>query len=82
MTRQKIYKGRLILNGICWLAFAALCLPLGFEGIIGLSLTPFGTDPDGGDKVPGIELFCGLLGAIAIISLIRTVKRWSELPEK
>jgi hypothetical protein len=82
MTEQKISKARLIVNGIGCSGVAILCLPIGFAGIISLASTPFGTDPDGGDKVLAIEIFCGLLGAIAFISLIRTVKTWRGLPKE
>lgn len=82
MTERKISRTRLMVNGIGCAGIAILCLPLGYAGITGLAFTPLGTDPDGSDKVIAIELFSGLIGVIAIISLIRTVKKWRESPEK
>lgn len=78
MTKQNIFKVRLILNGIGCTAIAILCLPIGFSGIISLvsNSPPMGSDPDGADKVIAIQIFSGLLGALALISLIRTVKKW------
>lgn len=82
MTKQNISKARLILNGIGCIGIAALCLPIGLEGVIGLASFPLGTDPDGRDKVLAIETFCGFLGVIAFASLIDTVWKWRRLPNE
>jgi hypothetical protein len=83
MTKQKVSKVRLALNGIGCVGIATLCLSVGLPGLIGLMFGSLrmGSDPDGGDKVLAIQLFGVVLGAIALISLIRTVKAWRELPK-
>ena len=83
MTKQKASKVRLALNAIGCLGIAMLCLPVGLPGLIGLMAGSLhmGSDPDGGDKVLAIQIFCAVLGAIALVSLVRTVKAWRELPE-
>lgn len=45
MTKQNISKARLILNGIGCIGIAALCLPIGLEGAIGLASFPLGDRP-------------------------------------
>ena len=82
MTKKKISKSRLVLNGIGCFGIAILCLPLGFVAIITLTsgTNPMVSDPDGAGKVLGIEIFFGLIGAIALLSLIHTVMLWRELP--
>ena len=87
MENQNISKPRLILNGFGSLLVVFFCLPICFSPALDLvsvsSLKP--TAPDG-DKALGIYTlgigFCGLLGAIALVSLVRTVKRWRALPGK
>ena len=83
MAKQKASKVRLALNGIGCIGIAILCLSVGLPGLIGLvsGSLHMGSDPDGGDKVLAIQIFCVVLGAIAVVSLIRTVKAWRELPE-
>jgi len=83
MPKQKATQIRLALNGIGSLGIATLCLPIGLPGLIGLlsASRHLGTDPDGGDKVLAIQIFCVVLGAIALLSLLRTVKAWRELPK-
>ena len=83
MTQRKVSKVRLALNGIGCLGIAILCLPFGLQGLIGLmsGSLHMGSDPDGGDKVLAIQMLSALIAAIALISLIRTVKAWRELPE-
>lgn len=81
MNEMRITKARLIVNGIGCLGIALLCLPVGISGLFGLvfGAHPLASDPDGGDKVLAIQMVCVLLGAIAVISLMRTVKRWRAL---
>lgn len=81
MPEPKISKARLILNGIGCFGIAMFCLPIGISGVIGLAFnsTPMGSDPDGKDKVLALLIFCGFVGAIALISFIRTVKIWRGL---
>lgn len=83
MTKQKLSKVRLALNGIGCLGIAILCLPVGLPGLIGLmsGSIRMWSDPDGGDKVLAIQILCTVIGAIALISLLRTVKAWRELPK-
>ena len=83
MTKLQVTKFRLVLNGIGTFAIAALCLPVGLPGVIGLLFGSlhFGSDPDGGDKVLAAMVFSAFIGAIALISFIRTVKAWRELPK-
>ena len=84
MSKQKISKFRLLLNGVACLGISAFLLPIGISGIIGIgsSATPVASDPDGAGKVFGIFIFCAILGGIALISLIRTVMVWRRLPEE
>lgn len=83
MAKQKLSKFRLVLNGMGCLGIAILCLPVGLPGLIGLvsGSLHMGSDPDGGDKVLAIQIFCVFIGAIALVSLIRTVQAWRELPK-
>jgi hypothetical protein len=83
MTKQKVSKVRLAVNGIGCLGIALLCLPVGLPGLIGLisGSLRMGSDPDGGDKVLAIQFVCVVIGAIALVSLIRTVKAWREWPK-
>lgn len=82
MTKQ-LSKIRLALNGIGCFGIAILCLPVGLPGLIGFlsGSLHMGSDPDGGDKVLAIQIFCAFVGAIALIAFIRTVKAWRELPK-
>ena len=83
MTKQNVSKFRLVLNGIGCFGIAILCLPFGLPGLIGLisGSLRMGSDPDSGDKVLAIQIFSTVIGAVALISLIRTVKAWRKLPE-
>ena len=78
MNDRRISKIRLAVNAIGCLVIAGLCLPVGLPGAIGLIIGSlhFGTDPDGADKVLGIQLVSTFFGAIALVSLARTVRQW------
>ena len=79
---KNVSKSRLALNGIGAFGIAILCLPIGLPGLIGVvsGSLHFGSDPDGGDKVLAIQIFCAVMGALALASLIGTVISWRRLP--
>ncbi len=81
MSKKKVSKFRLALNGIGSLGVAIFCLPIGIPGLIGVIFGSLrlGSDPDGGDKVLGVQLLCVVLGAFALASLIDTVIAWRRL---
>lgn len=78
---RRIARVRLALNGLGSIAIAVLCLPIGLPGLIGFvaGSLRMGGDPDGADKVLGIQIFAAILGAVAVLSLVRTVKTWRAL---
>ena len=85
--KQNISKARLIFNGIGCLVIVGFGLTIFFSLVhdLGSVSSPKPNDPDG-DKALGVYMaglgFSGLLGLIAFISLIRTVKRWRSLPRE
>jgi hypothetical protein len=81
MTKQKLSKARLVINGIGSLGVAIICIAVSLSGIVGLitGTMRIGDDADGGDKVLGLQILTAILGVLALISFIRTVKAWREL---
>lgn len=75
MAEQNISKFRLALNGVGTLGIAILFLSAGLPGLLSLATgaSQMGSDPDGGDKVLGIQIIAVVVGVIALVSFIRTV---------
>jgi hypothetical protein len=81
MAGQAITKIRLILNGAFCLGFVVLCVPVAFVGIVNFfgPAHPSLGDDDGRAGVLMAAIFAALLAAVALVSLVRTVKAWSRL---
>lgn len=84
MAGKTISKFRLLLNGAGCTVIAVFCVPLGLLSVWDLATgnTARTNQPEAAQIVLALGLFAGVLGAIALVSLVRTVRAWRRLRQE
>ena len=84
MAGKKITQFRLLLNGAGCVVIAVFCVPAGLLALWDLATgnTARTNHPESAQVVMALGLFAGALGAIALVSLVRTVRAWRRLRQE
>lgn len=81
MAGKTLTRFRLLLNGAGCTVMAVFCVPAGLLAVWDLATGNAArtNHPESAQVVMVLGLFAGVLGAVALVSLVRTVRAWRRL---